>query len=439
MKRWICLLLLTSLGLAQSQPEKSEAIVSFIEDLASPEAVRKDPRRLIAFVELIHQPSFEECQRKGFTGCPKFEFYAPILPEGLALDYEKVLVRAWLRLVVRSSLRLQLEVGSLPPVVCAVGAFDLSWYLYTGQALFPKEDFCDGFGSSVLPNCFWECDLPTTLCPSPASGCINCVAKGYARASQRLYAYYYPDYLKTGLEALFKQLPTGVLWGDWDKLDFTYTQPVGNFGLPNLSAVIDLARRAQQDDARGGVYITQSGIYNIFCQPSAALLGSGGKVLLEALKILPGESLDPQRPGLAKLEELKRGLADRESAGDSVDRTLKAIVNWDGHQLEPRYVRPLSAQPDLLTTRAEARKGTTTPSQYACLGYATLFMVRPKLEQKTIGGGLRSNTCFPNQTLVPFTLVPVPRLLLVAPRLHTDWQAVPEGYPVPGVVGKPQY
>ena len=433
------MLLLASLGLAQSQPETSEAIVSFIEDMASPEAVREDPRRLIAFVEMIHKPSFEACQRKGFKDCPKFEFYAPILPEGLALDYEKVLVRAWLRLVVRSSLRLQLEVGSLHPVVCSVGAFDLSWYLYTGEALFPKEDFCDGFSVGVLPNCFWECDLPTTLCPSPASGCINCVAKGYARASEQLYTRYYPDYLRTGLQALLKQLPTGVLWGDWDKLQFTYTQPVGNFGLPNLSAVIDLARRAQADDARGGVYITQSGLYNAFCQPSAVLLGRGGKALLEALKILPGEALDPFRPGLPKLEELKRDLADRESAGDSAERTLKAIVNWDGRELEPRYVRPPSAQLDLLGGRAEARRGTTTPGQYACLGYVTLFMVKPKLEQKTIGGGLRSNTCFPDQTLVPFTLVAVPPLLLVAPRLHTDWRAVPEGYAVPGVVGRPQY
>lgn len=435
-----CLVLFWALNLSAASAQvqtDSEAVVSFIEDLADPEAVREDPRRLIAFVEMIHKPTLAQCQQKGFQDCPRFEVYSPILPEGVAVEYEKVLVRAWLRLVVRTSLRLQLDTGVLSgTAACAAGWFDLTWYLYTSELLFPKEDFCDGYSAAdLLPKCFLECDIPLDgSCPIPNSKCLECIAQRYAESTQTLYTVYYPDYLKTVTAALFEKMPTGIVWGDLNRLEFSFTQPVGSLNL-NLSQVLEISRQAQSQDLRGAAYFNQGGAYAKVCQPSVALLGQDGKRLLELLRTLPGESLNVENPGLQQLEQLKRGLANRESAGDSAERTLRAILRWDEGELNPKYAR--GSANNLLNPFADlspARNGTTTPTQYGCLGYVTLFKVWPKTETKTIGGGARLAACW---GIPPLTVAPVPPLVLAAPRLHTDWAAVPEGYPIPGVKGAP--
>lgn len=441
--RKLTLVLLTlwpfSLGLAAPEGG-SDVVVSFTEDMADPQAAtdEKDLRRFVAFVEFIHRPRLEACQKKGFKDCPQFEFSAPILPEGLGLDYEKVLVREWLRLVVRTSLRLQLDAGALlPAVACTAGWFDLTWYLYTGDVLFPASDFCSGYGlANILPNCFFECDIPLDgTCPMPNSGCIKCIAQRYADTGKTLYTDYYPEYLKNGLAALAKAMPTGLMWGDVNKLDFSFLQPLGSLDL-NFLGIADLAKAAQSKDLRGAAYMTQSGAYSRVCQPSVALLSDAGAKLLDLLKTLPGEGLDVRSPGLKQLEELKRSLADRESAGDSATRLLRAITRMDGTELNPKYIRDKGNDLLGLGDYPQSRRGTTLPSQYACLGYVTVFKVFPETETQTIGGGLRPAACW---GLPPVTVVPILPAVLVAPRLHTDWVAVPEGYDVPGVRGLPAY
>lgn len=431
---------LVSLAWAQDMgAQHSEAVLSYIEDLADPKAAtqERDPRRLVAFVELIHEPSFRDCQKGNLYTC-KFEVSSPFLPENIPKDFEHTIVHEWVRLATRSALRLQLETGILiGTVACTVGAFDLGWYLLTGDLFFPADDICgDGFdAASILPACTLECDVPLDgACPAANGGCYKCVGEGYARAEARMMTRYYPEYFKNVAEAMVKTMPLGVLWGDF-KNGFTYTQPVMSADL-NLAGILGLAKEAQGKDARGAAYITQGGAYAKICQPSVAGLGGSGRLLLEALKSIPGEAYDPKNPGLEPLEQLKRNLADRESAGDSADRTLRAITRMDGGEFYPKYVKEKGNDLLGLGDYAESRTGTTLPSQYSCLGYATVFRVYTRTDTRTLGGALRLAACW---GLPPVTVVPVPPLVFAGPRFHSDWNAVPEGYAVPDVKGKPAY
>jgi hypothetical protein len=175
------------------------------------------------------------------------------------------------------------------------------------------------------------------------------------------------------------------------------------------------------------VYFTQTAALDVGCQ--TALLA--GTTL--GLYKLPTETFDPATPGLNELEELKRLMADRESAGDTWQRT--PLLFGDRTALSPKYRK--TTLPLANFFGEPAKFGTATPTAHACLGQTTFLQLFQKFEVITppYRSVQRLTACLVGVTLVP--LIPQP-LVFSEPRWHSDWSSVPEGYTIPNVEGEPQ-
>ena len=444
------------LGLASAQETDgytlevaSGGVLSLVEDFPQ---VGNDEGlyRQTPFVEVIHKESLGACREAGFDEeqCPTFEWSLPFLPPEAATDAEAVIAEEWFRLETRAYFRTLLEIGAAhPALACTLGGLDLFWLVYTGDFFVPPDEFCDDKPFQILTNCFWACDFNVleTQCPEPKAGCEDCVREAVKTAWEHVQREYYPDYQRAVARRVVAPLVAagGLLWSEDPLLsDGALVAPIADVtNTPNVlgDVATTLIPEGVKLDPRAATYYTQTAAPppqgDIGCR--RALL-AGSKF---GLFLMPGQELDPLAPGLPKLEDLKRTLADRESAGETYKRTLMMFFKWSEEEIYPLYTVGEGPFSNIFSGK-EARFGTADPGLYACLGYATFFEVYQKLIDTVVSVHrpiTRPSVCWlgyvPGLTLVPL----LPEVMIwTNPRWHTEWAAVPEGFDIPNVKGEPQ-
>lgn len=454
MKRLIFLLASSLLTFTFAQTDDhtgevtSDGVLSAVEDLP---ALGSDEglTRQTPFVEVIHKQGLESCREAGFDqdACPDFEWSMPFMPSSQATDAEIAIAEAWFRLETRAFHRTLLEIGAAhPALACTLGGLDLFWLVYTGEIFFPAEEFCDGKSVALFPPCFWECDFNVfeTQCPEAKPGCSDCVDEGVKTAWDHIQKEYYPAYQETVAKSVVGKLTAegGLLWSSDPLLtDGSLVVPIADLtNIPNVlnDVATSLIPEGVKLDPRAATYYTQTAAPppqgDIGCR-RALLLGSKLGLIR-----LPGQGIDPLAPGLPELEELKRTLADRESAGETYKRTLMMPLKWSETEIYPKYTEGNGVLSNIFSGE-DARFGTADPGVYACLGYATFFQVYQKLLDPviTISRPITRPTLCWIDYIPGITIVPkLPELMIWAnPRWHTEWAAVPEGYDIPRVKGKP--
>jgi hypothetical protein len=423
----ICFLLCAfSLGLAQVD---TVGITSYIEDFPEP-GNDEGIYRQTPFVEMIHKELLEQCKDENFDQdtCPTFEWSVPFIPAELAMQKEDIIAGEWFRLETRTYWRAMLETGGVHPLLaCTLGGLDLLWFMYSGELFFPASEFCDDFTPGLLPNCAFSCDLPPLTCPKARPDCAVCFEEGFARAMEHAMTVYYPEYqvaveaqnlVLTGLGALW--------WGDPTLLNGSLIAPVTDPLSQRLwleDIAITLIQPGLDIDPRAATYFTQTAVTNQTCQTNLVAGSTLGLIKL------PDEQLGSEAPGLSELEELKRNMSDRESAGDTWQRTMLLFTNRDA--LSPQYAK------GFVFGGENSKMGTSTPTGHACLGQTSFLQVFQQEEVVQSVGRLvqRPTACIVGVTLVPTLPAPI---TFTVPRWHTDWVSVPEGYDIPRVEGEPE-
>ena len=220
MYKLLCLVLVSALSLAAAQipsvpnpvalpaPEddvQSELVLSFIEDNPG---VNNDegPYRKTPFVEVIHEPALQECLDVGMdqAECPEFEWSLPFIPSDLTYEAEEVVAFEWFRLEMRTKHRINLEIGAgLPVINCVLGGIDLLWLIFDGNLFFPPEEFCDGKGVQIIPNCFVACDLNIlqSICPRAKGDCAPLHRQGHPRGDEARARHLLPRVSTSGVGA----------------------------------------------------------------------------------------------------------------------------------------------------------------------------------------------------------------------------------------------
>lgn len=429
------------LGVAYAQLEEGKAysngLLDYVEDSLNEE--EKDPREKLPHVKVVDTDALEICLDEGFESenCEKHEYAVPGIPYTAAVAVEKAVVNAWYRFETRTRHRTNVETGHTPALVACtlgLGALDVRHFAYFDEVFFPADEFCDGKRGEIIPPCTLKCDLPTAECPEAPSGCADCVKERIQTAREHSMENYYPDYLEDIATALATYMPLALPWQS------PLLVPGGSLIAPVWAVdapfddLIQLALDASDDDPRAVAYFFQAASDNNVCQ---ALMPPP---VMALLKSLPLESFDLGTPGIPKLEGWKRTLADREDAANTWKRF---DYFWNGvDNIYPKYD---SKGPSFLGTGGEDAVLTLgPPSLHACMGYATFLQVSQKVDVivDVFPGYSRRAACLidapPYVGVTASPSVPEP-FLFTGPRTHLGWNAVPEGYDIPGVEGKPLY
>ena len=193
---------------------------------------------------------------------------------------------------------------------------------------------------------------------------------------------------------------------------FRSLQPI--VSTPQPQQYVNLALEAQRHDLRGFAYMLAR-------YPFVNLLaGDVRSVLGEAVRRFPTETDRDGAPGLAQLEELKRSLSKREGI-------FSRPVQWAdvlGRGPEP-----------------QGPSGAATPYEYAGVGQAVMLGLQSSFAVEVSPRvPIFWRVCF-SESFPPVPVpVPVPMpLVLMAARVDTQWQSVPEGYAIANVLGTPQF
>lgn len=432
----ILILCLSSIIFAQNNPI---GMLSFVEDrvLINPQdiadATREDPRRVLPFIEVIHLDNFNQCLNSNFDqNCPQFEWSVNFLERDNMTDFEEALVKAWLRFELRSYYRARLEAGQdVALIACNVGQIDMTWYTLTGEFLFPGSEFCDDYrGAYVLANCFFECSLPFTLCPSPSSDCINCATRNFTRSLlQDQMARYYPDYLSEVSQAITNHLPTALLWNN--PFNGAVIVPVADISILLPSRMLESFREAANKEIIAPQYYFQTGADNLVCQPFMP------NDLISVLVGVPGYGYNENSPGISTLEEVKKTLSSRESAGD----TRKRFNEWifGKSHLLPKYDE--NGAGFFGIGGKHAYDSLANPLTYSCFGFASIYQITSKWE--TIIDSSKITTVMDACYVPPFqasaTVAFASPMSFTGQRAHTALLTIPEGYEIPNVQGTPLY
>ena len=418
--RWLIVIVLFASGITCSSGfAQVVGRLSYIEPDARPEILaRGDPRRLATgFVELVHERNLELCRRSDYRNCPQFEWNVPFMPEAVATKLERGLSEAWNRFNARTYWRIQTELGGQAAKLlnCTLGQTNFDLYLgawdHEPIRNMPSKDFCDklepdltlyipSFCSLIDSFTFWDR-----------------VGQAYRHGLEHAMTTYYPQYWQQVLELIAKTIPLALWWdGVYPVLPGQTSglvlQPI--VSTPQPQQYVDLALEAQRHDPRGFAYMLAR-------YPFVNLLaGDVRSVLGEAVRRLPTETDRNGAPGLARLEELKRSLSKREGI-------FSRPVQWAdmlGRGPEP-----------------QGSSGAATPYEYAGVGQAVMLSLQSSFAVEVsprvpIFWRMCLSESFPP---VPVP-VPVPMpLVLMAARVDTQWQSVPEGYAIANVLGTPQF
>ena len=428
-------------------PAETAGYLSFIEDLPAP---GEGLYRSTPFVEVVYKRGYELCAQAGFDSeqCRPFEWDLPFMPSELATEAERGIADAWFRFETRAYHRSLLDVGaSWYPVACTLGGLDLFNLVFSGSLFVPPSEFCDDKTLTIFPDCFFSCDvnLFASRCPEPRGACQACIRERLLDAWQHAMTVYYPEYqAQVVSEVLTPLVALGALpWSGTPLLNDggSLIMPVADPANAPL-LIEDVAQRLIPEglrlDPRAATYYTQTAAMDLGCR---AALGVGSRA---GLLRLPTENPYPEPlPGLYKLEELKRLLSSRESAGDTWKRTFAMLLTWDRTQLYPRYATPTGSLENLLFGEP-ARTGAGLPTQAACLGVAPFFEVYQKQDTVPIAHRpiVRHATCwvsyFPPVTGIVFAPLPPHVMVFAGPRFHTTWASVPEGFAIPNTRNRPQ-
>ena len=339
------------------------------------------------------------------------------MPEVVAQKLERGLSEAWNRFNARAYWRIQTELGGIGAqlVNCTIGLTNLDVLLgaWDRQLIrnMPAEDFCDDLYPDITLY------IPTFCFLMDAFTFWDRVGEAYRRGLEHAMTVYYPQYWRQVLELIATNIPLALWWdGVYPVLPGQTSglvlQPIA--GMPNPQQYVSLALEAQRTDLRGFAYILAR-------YPFLDLIGSSAlSTLNQAVRRYPLEADRDGAPGLPALEELKRGLSQREGV---FSRPLQWI-NAFGQGPEPR-----------------GSSGAATPYEYAGVGHAVMlglqssFVVEVSPRVPIFWRSCLTETIPPVPIPIP---VPMP-LVLAGARVDTTWQSVPEGYEIRGVSATPRF
>jgi hypothetical protein len=411
------LVLLVSSVVAQSQPVGR---VSYIEPDAKLEIVlRGNPYRIPSgFIEVVHDKNLERCKARDYQRCAKFEWSTPFTLESEAHKVERALSEAWNRFDARMYWRVNtaLNGGVAHWWNCLVQGLNYDTILgiwdRNGWKWIDAKDFCD----DLQPE--WDLFVPTSCSSMDAFTRWDKVAEVYAKAVAHANVKYYAEYWKDVLEAIGKHMPLALWWdGIYPVLPGNSSglvlQPV--IGPPNPQQYVQLARDAQQKDARGFAYILAR-------YPFLDLLGN--IVTSTVVQRLPTEAQKDGFAGLEWLEPLKSTLTKRESIFSRANQWASWPFLSGGKGPEP-----------------EGSSGAATPYEYAGVGHVSLFGVQSRFALEfSPRVPIFWRVCF-SETIPPLPIpVPLPMpMLMSTSRVTTFWQSVPEGYPIARVKNVPAF
>jgi hypothetical protein len=414
-----------------TEDDEVVGVLSFIEDLPDPLSDEGLFRR-IPFIEVLQLERFEACRDVGFdeTACEQMEWSVPFVPEQVMNNFERALVRAWLRFELRSYHRHRVEIGMgtaelQTPILlsCTAGVADRAWTLVTGEPIFPASEFCEG---ANFFNCA-ECSaIFAPVCPNLA--CLKCMVEGYFRA-QAKQLQYYADYLADVATAVATHLPTSLWWEL--PLDGTgaIMTPIMDLATPLPGSLLLMLREATEAEVIAPLYYLQTAAYLSDTNPTCQPIGMP-KALLDALVMIPGYGYNADNPGIETLEAYKYRLSNRESVSEVRERHLS--TQFAAYPPESMQ-QPFFARTGTYGT--PAYDANSTPFMHACYGYSPLLMTYAELDVIVeFKRPLYRTACVPiGNPLIPFPW------FFAGFRMETDLVTVPEGYEIPYVQGVPLF
>jgi len=402
MRTWLLVLaLLSALALAEDD-SAPVGIVSYIGDSLEFDTDADDPRAAVPHIEVVDLSQYTSCRDQGFPSDCKFEYPVPYVLESEAKKLERALSEAWARFDARVANRVDAAVyGSAlkcqsPPQDQYLGAWD-----GTPKEL-PTDEFCDG-------------DLPSApvmwypmVCPDFYLDWEE-LGKRYADALLHGYTNYLPDYYADVAAAITRYAPLTLQWNNALVPDSgAAIVPVANMDAGSVDQWRQLAEDAQNEDVRGAVYVNQA-------------LPGIPQELRKTLRSLPDDQRSDEGPGLAVLEALKRKITTR---GD--------IFPDD----KPQYWAGMNGGPV-----PEGNTGAALPEEYQIYGVVPVMRLYDKVDTEFSPHTPIFFVACLTPTTPPLPIpIPIPLPIVnVAPRIHTGWEAVPEGWPIEGIKGDPLY
>ncbi|ADR37800.1 hypothetical protein Ocepr_2352 (plasmid) [Oceanithermus profundus DSM 14977] len=402
MRAWFFILVLLGVLAAAEDSDAPVGLVSYIGDSLEFDTDAEDPRASLPHIEVVDLSEYTACRDQGFPSDCKFEYPIPYVPEGEAEKLERALSEAWARYDARVAHRVDAAIYGTA-LKCQSAPQDEYLGAWDGTAKeLPTEEYCDG-------------DLPSApvmwypmVCPSFYLDWEDLLQR-YTEAILHGYTNYLVDYYADVGAALARHAPLALQWenglfpGSGSAI-----APVINLDAGSLEQWAELAEKAQDADLRGAAYINQA-------------LPGIPRELRKVLRNLPDDERSEDGPGLAQLEALKRTITTR---GD---------IFPEG---KPQYWAGKNGGPV-----PEGVTGAALPEEYQAYGVVPMMRVYTKTDTEV---SPHTPTFFvacltPTTPPVPVPIpIPLP-IVHVAPRAHTGWEAVPEGWPIPGIKGDPLY
>lgn len=402
MRVWFFVLFaLTALAAAESG-DPPVGVVSYIGDSMEFDTAAEDPRAALPHIEVVDLSEFTSCRDQGFPSDCKFEYPVPFVTEQEALKLERALSEAWARFDARVAHRVDAAIYGTA-LKCQTAPQDRYLGAWDGDSKeLPTEDYCDG-------------DLPSApvmwypmVCPNFYVDWEDLLQR-YADAVAYGYATYLGDYFADAGKAMGEHAPLALQWRSaLLPEDGAAVLPVVNLDVGGVGQWTDLANEAQQADPRGAAYINQA-------------LPGIPRELRALLRNLPDDARSTDGPGLAELEALKRKITTR---GDIFP------------QGKPRYWAGENGGPV-----PEGETGAALPEEYQIYGVVPMMRLYTKFDAELSPHTPTFFVACLTPTTPPLPLpIPIPLPIVhVAPRVHTGWEAVPEGWPIPGIKGDPLY
>jgi hypothetical protein len=397
--------------------------------------------------------AFQACQKAGKTDCNtdkyRHEWSVPFITVENANKLEKALSLAWNRFDARVIWRLNTVINNfgvtpvphrdyLTPTLsfsanCFTGSLlnpDLKLGAWDGKVTeFMKSgDFCDSLTlDKAVSLASTHIAYPVPCGIGGGTVFWNEVARRYAEAMKHALTKYYPDYWIDVAKAFAMYMPQALDWGGFGPTSSLVPGTEGGSliapvyaSLPNPVQFVNLATKAAALDPLVG--------YSYIMQKYPYLLNPLGNSVLQNKGVLSLANITGETTtGISQLEQLKYKLSTRE---DIFNRPYQ----WS------------------LTGKAKptGSEGVGTLREVEAIGYAPFLRVFSKVDTEVsprpvilmVSCGQLVFTPFPTlvEKIYPVAVSPAPMpVTYIAPRVHTQWMSVPEGYEIPKVKGVPSF
>jgi hypothetical protein len=399
--------------------------------------------------------AFQACQKAGKTDCNtdkyRHEWSVPFITVENANKLEKALSLAWNRFDARVIWRMNTVINNFGVTPVPHRDYLIPTLSFSANCISPTNaltnqdtklgawdgtifsamkasDFCDGLSlDKAVSLASTHIAYPVPCGIGGGTVFWNEVARRYAEAMKHALTKYYPDYWIDVAKAFALYMPQALDWGGFGPTSSLVPGTEGGSliapvyaSIPNPVQFVNLATKAAALDPLVG--------YSYIMQKYPYLLNPVGNSVLQNKGVLSLANITNEATtGIAQLEQLKYKLSTRE---DIFNRPYQ----WS------------------LTGKAKpiGSEGVGTLREVEAIGYAPFLRVFSKVDTEVsprpvilmVSCGQLVFTPFPNlvERVYPVAVSPAPMpVTYIAPRVHTQWMSVPEGYEIPKVKGVPSF